>query len=89
MVLKKFFMLLGKNPEKVSYKENDVRKALIMGAVDKLLISKSFDKLKIRQLEEEAANIDAEVIFISTETEEGVQFKNLSGLGAFLRFAIG
>ena len=87
-ILKKFFMLLGKSPEKVAYKEDAVRKALTIGAVDKLIISKSFDKLRIRQLEEEAANIDAEVIFISTETEEGVQFKNLGGLGAFLRFAI-
>ncbi len=88
-ILKKFFMLLGKSPEKVAYKEVDVRRALVMGAVDKLLISKGFDKAKVRQLEEEAIRIDAEVTFISTETEEGIQFKNLGGLGAFLRFSIG
>lgn len=88
-ILKKFFMFLGKSPEKAAYKLQDIEKALFMGAVDTLLISKDIEKETAKKLEEAAKNIDAKVIFISTETEEGIQFKNIGGLGAFLRFAIG
>lgn len=88
-ILKKFFMMLGKNPEMIAYKKDDVNKALEMGAVDTLLISKDIKREDARELEEKAANIDAKITFISTETEEGIQFRNIGGLGAFLRFRIG
>ena len=67
------------------------RRALEVGAADKLLISEDFDDKNpevSKELQEQAKNISAEVIFISVETEEGQSFRNLGGVGAFLRFAI-
>jgi len=40
-------------------------------------------------LEEQARNTGANVEIISTETREGVQFKELGGVGAILRFKLG
>ncbi len=34
-----------------------------------------------------AKDTAAEIVFVSTETEEGISFMNLSGIGAFLRFS--
>ena len=90
-ILKDFFTFLGKHKEKVAYGENPVRRALEVGAADKLLISEDFDDKNpevSKELQEQAKNISAEVIFISVETEEGQSFRNLGGVGAFLRFAI-
>lgn len=87
-LMQKFFMLLGKEPEKAAYGIENVKKALVIGAVDHLLISTSIDKNVITELEKSAKSTGAEVTLISTETEEGIQFKNLGGVGAFLRFAV-
>ncbi|UZE94174.1 MAG: peptide chain release factor aRF-1 [Candidatus Pacearchaeota archaeon] len=88
VLLEKFFTMLAKESEKIAYGSEQVKKALEMGAVEKLLISTSIDK-KIRiELENKAKSIAAEVHLISEETEEGIQFKNLSGIGAILRFVI-
>lgn len=90
-ILRDLFTLLGKQKERVAYGEAPVRRALEMGAVDKLLISEDFDDKKpqvSKEFQEMAGSISAEVIFISVETEEGQSFRNLSGIGAFLRFAI-
>lgn len=87
-LLQKFFMLLGKEPEKAAYGVEKVKKALQAGAVEHLLISTYTDKKLIAEMEKHAKSIGAEVTLISTETEEGIQFKNIGGMGAFLRFAL-
>ena len=87
-ILERFFSSLGKNPEKTAYREAEVRKALEAGAVSELLLSTSLDRKLAFELEKAAVSIAAEVHFISTETNEGIQFRNLSGIGAILRFAI-
>lgn len=87
-LMQRFFILLGKEPEKVAYGTEKVKKALQVGAVEHLLISTHVDKKLIAELEKHAKSIGAIVTLISTETEEGVQFKNISGIGAFLRFPI-
>lgn len=87
-ILNKFFALLAKEPKKVSYGEKEVNNALDIGAVEKLLISTSTDKKISRELEKKARATSAEVYFISTETNEGLQFKNIAGIGAILRFSI-
>jgi len=87
-LLEKFFNTLGKNPGLVVYKPDDVRKALEYGAVEILVVSKSFDKNIAKELKEIAHNTSSEVEIVSTETPEGEQFYNLSGIGAILRFAI-
>ena len=66
-----------------------MKKALELGAADKLYLSKSLDNNKMDELREMAASTSTEVYFISTETDEGKQFKNLGGVGALLRFILG
>jgi peptide chain release factor subunit 1 len=87
-VMKKFFTMLAKEPEKISYGENEVKKALDMGAVQTLFLSKKLNKKKIIEFEKMAVDISANVEFISTDTDEGNQFNNLGGVGAILRYQI-
>jgi len=85
-ILEKFFDALGEKPDFVVYKEKDVKKALEYGAVDLLLISKDYDKSLAKTFKGIAENRGTKVEIISTETEEGKQFQQLSGVGALLRF---
>ena len=87
-VLEKFFETLGENPDKAVYKEKDLKKALEYGAVDTLYLSKDLDKSLLKELKKVGEDIDSKIEIISTETEEGKQFFNLSGMGAILRFKI-
>ncbi|MEK6913332.1 MAG: LAGLIDADG family homing endonuclease [Nanoarchaeota archaeon] len=87
-VLEKFFETLGEKPDLAYYKEKDIRKALEYGAVDLLIISKTIDKKITKELMELAKAIDSKIEIVSTETTEGEQFNNLSGIGAILRFKI-
>ena len=87
-ILEKFFETLGEKPELAFYKEADIRKALEYGAVEMLIISKDFDKTIAHELKGLAKNIDSKIEIVSTETTEGEQFMNLSGIGAILRFKV-
>lgn len=86
--LEKFFNMLGKESEKTAYGINQVVKALDFGAVDTLFLSKKFKKNEIKDIEEKAKKTSVKIETISTDTEEGVQFFNLGGVGAILRFKI-
>ena len=84
-----FFETLGKNKEKACYGLERTQLALERGAVQTLLISKSLPKDQTKNLEAKADNIGSEVHIISTETQEGKQFFNLTkGVGAVLRFTL-
>ncbi|MEI6849677.1 MAG: peptide chain release factor aRF-1 [archaeon] len=88
-IVQKFFEILGKYKERSAYGLERVNLALDRGAVDKLLISKKMDKDVTQSLEEKATNIGSDVFIITTETQEGEQFWNLTkGVGATLRFAL-
>ncbi|MBI4116443.1 peptide chain release factor aRF-1 [Candidatus Pacearchaeota archaeon] len=87
-ILEKFFETLGEKPDMAVYKEDDLRKALQYGAVNTLILSKNLDKNIARELKEMAENINANVEVVSTETKEGEQFFNISGMGGLLRFKI-
>lgn len=87
-ILEKFFETLGEKPDLAFYKEADVRKALQYGAVEMLIISKSFDKKIAKEFSEMAENIGSKIEMVSIETTEGEQFMNLSGIGALLRFKV-
>jgi peptide chain release factor subunit 1 len=87
-LLEKFFNTLGSKPDLAAYKEDTIRKALQYGAVDLLLLSTSLDKTLARDLRTLAENISSNVEVVSTETTEGDQFKQLSGMGAILRFKV-
>jgi peptide chain release factor subunit 1 len=87
-ILEKFFTTLAAKPEKVTYGITETKKALELGSVEELLLSTSLNKETISELESAAKAIGATVTFISAQTEEGIQFKNLGGIGAFLRFKV-
>lgn len=87
-ILEKFFNMLGKEPDKAKYGRKNVEKALDVGAVDTLYLSKKLKKSEIKDLEKKAQDTSAKIELISTDTEEGLQFFNLSGIGAILRFKV-
>ncbi len=88
-ILANFFETLGARRDLATLKEKDTEKALTMGAVATLFLSRELDKKITKKLEEMAGNTGAKVEIISTETEEGQQFNNLGGIGAILRYRIG
>ncbi|MEK6935537.1 MAG: LAGLIDADG family homing endonuclease, partial [Nanoarchaeota archaeon] len=87
-LLERFFNMLGKDKDKTAYGEEEVEKALSYGAVDTLFLSKKLKKSEISHFEKKAIETGVKIEMISVETEEGVQFYNLSGIGAILRFKI-
>ncbi len=87
-LLEKFFNTLGKKPEMAPYRFEAVKDALLKGAVDILILSKDTDKKIMKEFKDLAENIGSTIEIVSLETEEGEQFKNLSGIGAILRFRV-
>ncbi len=87
-IMQKFLNLLAKKPGMVTYGENEVNKALEMGAVEVLLLSEELGEEKISELEKKAEEKNTEVRIISTETREGVQLRDLSKIAAILRYEI-
>ncbi len=87
-LLEKFFETLGEKPDFVVYKKEGIKKVLDYGAVDMLLLSKDFDKDLAREFKRIAVDMGTKIEIISTETEEGKQFKELSGVGALLRYQV-
>lgn len=86
-VLDDFFKALAKEPEKVAYGDKEVTQRLEEGIIKILIISKSLERKKIKQYEELAAKTSVEIHIVSNETAEGVQFDNIGGVGAILRYA--
>jgi len=81
--LKEFFEALIKDKAIIGIEKT--KKALIYGAADKVFISEALDEKIIDEICKENIG-NAEIIIVSTETEEGIQFKNMGGVGAILRF---
>ncbi len=86
--IEKFFKNLGENPEKTFLGEENTRRALEAGAVEILYLSNKLSKSLVKELIKMAENTGAGVKIISTETTEGEQFYNMSGIGSILRFKI-
>jgi len=87
-ILDEFFTKLAKDPDAVTYGEAEVNNRLDMGAVEKLIISKSLPREKIKQLEYKAGDTNTEIHLVTNETAQGVQFDNLGGVAGLLRFKI-
>jgi peptide chain release factor subunit 1 len=87
-LLERFFDSLGKNPDKTRYKYGPVKDALEKGAVDMLILSEKTQKPIVQELITIANQMGTTIEFVSDETDEGLQFFNLSGIGALLRFKI-
>lgn len=88
LIIESFMKRLNKEPNKVSYGEAEVEDRLRKGAVEKLILSKSLSREKIKLFKELAQASSTEVHIVSDETPEGIQFKNLGGFGGLLRFEI-
>ncbi len=88
-ILDEFFTTLGKQPTKVAYGETEVEIRLTNGAAQKLILSKELSHEKIKYLSKLAEQTGAEVYLVTKETAEGIQFDNLGGIGAILRFVMG
>jgi ribosomal protein L7Ae-like RNA K-turn-binding protein len=87
-IMQRFFTLLAKEPNRVSYGLEEVKKALSYSAVEVLLLSEDLDEKLIDEFEQKAEATKAEVQLISLETREGAQLKDLGGVAAILRYAI-
>ena len=87
-LMEKFFYTLGKEKDKAAYGKKDVERALDFGAVDTLLISKKLPKEDAEYFINKSKKTSAKVEFVSTDNDDGVQFLNLGGVGAILRFGI-
>ncbi len=88
LIIDLFLMKLKTEPNKVSYGEAEVTDRLKRGAVDKLILSKSLSRDKIKKLKGLAEGTSTAVHMISGDTPEGVQFDNLGMVGGLLRFEI-
>jgi peptide chain release factor subunit 1 len=88
LILDLFFEKLAKEPNKVAYGEAEVEDRLNRGAVEKLIISKTLPREKVKLLEKLAKASSVEIHMVTKETAEGVQFDNLGGVGGILRFEI-
>ncbi len=87
-LLEKFFERLGNRGEMALYDEESIKKALEYGAVDTLIISKNYDKKKMKEFKKIAEGTSSSFEIVSTDTAEGDQFSKLSGIGVLLRFRI-
>ncbi len=83
-----FFDHIAKDTGLAIYGEEDVREALECGAVDKVLVSEDLPAEKIKEIIDIAKKFGSEVIIISKNTDEGVQFNRFTNIGAILRFKI-
>ncbi len=86
-LLERFFDALGSSGLAM-HKEEDVKKALEYGAVETLIITKDYDKKKLKEFKKMAESTSSNFEIVSTETTEGDQFSKLSGIGAILRFKV-
>ncbi len=83
-----FFMTFRENPKKITYGEKETMRVLEMNAVDTLYLSESLPEDLVFSLSEKAEAGGSTVIVISVETREGVQLRDLGGIGAILRFEV-
>lgn len=88
LIIDSFMVKLKTEPNMVSYGEAEVTDRLKRGAVDKLILSKSLSRDKVKMLKKLADVASTAVYMISGDTPEGVQFDNLGMIGGMLRFEI-
>lgn len=88
LILDEFFATLAKEPNKVAYGETEVQIRLEQGSAQKLILSKELPQEKIKFLTKLAEQTSSEVYLVTKETAEGIQFDNIGGVGAILRFAM-
>lgn len=90
-ILQKFFTELQKPHGLVAYGLNEVLNALKAGAVELLIVNENIDSITgkenfLEELEEEVKNYGTTIEIVSADTREGMQFEELGGIGAILRY---
>jgi len=88
LIIDSFLEKLNTEPNKVAYGEAEVEDRLRRGAVDKLIISRTLPKEKIKFLKVLAEEFSTEVHLVGDETQRGIQFISLGGVGGLLRFEV-
>ncbi len=88
-LLMKFFTMLSKDDNKAIYGLGKVEYALDISATEIILISESIDNNILLRLEEKCSKSNTTLEIISTSTREGIQLRDLGGVAAILRYAIG
>ena len=87
-IMSRFFSLLAKTPDGVSYGYSEVKEKLTMGACETVLLSEELEDKCIEELEKLAEPVSTDVKIISTETREGVQLRDIGKVAAILRYEI-
>ena len=87
-LLKTLFEILAKDSSMSTLGYEKTKLGLERGAVDVLYLSEKLDKKIAKELKALAINMGSSIETISTDTEEGDQFNNLSGIGSLLRFKL-
>ncbi|MDD4877858.1 MAG: peptide chain release factor aRF-1 [Candidatus Nanoarchaeia archaeon] len=87
-VMQKLLKQLAVKPEMIAYGKDEVLNAIALNAVDKVLISDFVEDTIANDIEEKAEASGAKVMFISLDTPEGVQLKEIGGIAAFLRYQL-
>jgi peptide chain release factor subunit 1 len=85
-VMNQFFEMLNKQPAKVAYGKDEVKKFLEMSTVDTVLISEACDPAVVEEFEKIAEQFGSTLKIISTETREGVQLRDMGKFAAILRY---
>jgi protein pelota len=90
-LIENLFVEISKDSGLAAYGVSEVKKALELGAVDKLIVSDLF----LREFEdadtliENAKKARGEVVVVSTEHEAGKRLEGIGGIAALLRFKVG
>lgn len=86
--LKQLFENLAKENAVVGLEK--VKKALSYGSASTVIVVRGVEKeiKEFEEIEKMASESGCEIFYVSEETEEGTQLKNLGGIGAVLRFKI-
>ncbi|MFB6216491.1 MAG: mRNA surveillance protein pelota [Candidatus Aenigmatarchaeota archaeon] len=82
-----FFTEVSKDTGEVTYGEEEVERAVEMGAAKKILVSEKMLK-EFRDIIKEAENKGADVLIVSERHEAGEKLKKFGGIAAFLRYRI-
>lgn len=95
-VMSEILKRLGKNEYHIAYGLDQVKKAVSLGAVEKIVLAdyilreaSDHERLLLEELMRNSENQGGEVMVFSTEHEAGTKLMALGGVAALLRFAVG
>ena len=88
LAVDKFLETLNKRPKFATYGEEQIKRAVEMGAVSLLLISEDINEELAEQLSEKVESSGGAWQLISKNSREGEQLAALGGWGAVLRFPV-